>query len=67
MGTITHVDLVDDGETEVRIVLPNAVMRIIDDLAIRKGITRTEAVVQAVVTTKVLVGIAPNGAVVSAR
>jgi hypothetical protein len=66
MRAIRYVEIEDTGNTEVRVSLPNEILHIIDGLAKRKGITRTEALVQAVVTTKVLVGIAPHGARVEA-
>ncbi len=62
MSTSIHVD---EGETEVRVILPNAVLRVIDDLATRKGLTRTEALIQSVVTTKAVADLAPHGAVVT--
>ena len=64
MSASTHIDVINEGETEVLVRLPNAVLRVIDDLATRKGITRTEALVESVVT-KALVDIAPHGAAVT--
>jgi len=48
--------------TTVQVELPDETLRDLDDLAKKKGITRTEALIEAVTTTRELVERAPNGA-----
>lgn len=48
----------------VAVDLPEETIRDLEDLAERKHITRTEALVQAVETTKQIADRAPNGATI---
>jgi hypothetical protein len=53
--------------TTVEVDLPEQTLRAIDELARRKGITRTQALTQAVATAKWIDDKAPNGAKVTPR
>jgi hypothetical protein len=56
-----HVNVQDTGETTVEVTMPNEILRYVDELAELGQISRTEALVQAVATTRELVN-APKGA-----